>query len=142
MPVGQHSAAASASGYLYQTSWALLELLRQAPHRPDQALTLEMHDDIAWEDASGNPTELLQAKLHRKANAGLGDRDTDVWKTLGNWMARSDATDPNGADLALVTTSTAQPGTAAYLLRPAPATRDEPAGVSPLEWCRSGPWPR
>ena len=84
MPVGQHSAAASASGYLYQTSWALLELLRQAPHRPDQALTLEMHDDIAWEDASGNPTELLQAKLHRKANAGLGDRDTDVWKTLGN----------------------------------------------------------
>nr|WP_239521141.1 dsDNA nuclease domain-containing protein [Blastococcus saxobsidens] len=79
MPVGQHSAAASASGYLYQTSWALLELLRQAPHRPDQALTLEMHDDIAWEDASGNPTELLQAKLHRKANAGLGDRDTDVW---------------------------------------------------------------
>ena len=129
MPVGQHSAAASASGYLYQTSWALLELLRQAPNRPDQALTLEMHDDIAWEDASGNPTELLQAKLHRKANAGLGDRDTDVWKTLGNWMARSDATDPNGADLALVTTSTAQPGTAAYLLRPAPATRDEPAAA-------------
>src|SRR3954447_2207342 len=107
MPSDGHSAAASASGYLYQTSWALLELLRQATNRPDQAVSLEMHDDIAWEDASGNATELLQMKLHRRATAGLGDKDTDVWKTLGNWMARSDATDPNGADLALVTTSIA-----------------------------------
>jgi hypothetical protein len=124
MPSGDHSAAASASGYLYQVSWALLELLRQAPRRPDQAITLEMHDDIAWEDAAGSATELLQAKLHRRVTAGLGDKDVDIWKTLGNWLARSDATDPNGADLALVTTSIAQPGTAAYLLRPDFGTRN------------------
>jgi hypothetical protein len=132
MPAGDHSAAASASGYLYQTSWALLELLRQAPNRPDQAITLEMHDDIAWEDASGSATELLQAKLHRKTTAGLGDKDTDIWKTLGNWMARSDATDPSGADLALVTTSTAPPSAAAYLLRPEDSTSRDVRGAAKL----------
>ncbi|WP_222193296.1 ABC-three component system protein [Modestobacter italicus] len=138
MPSETHSAAASASGYLYQTSWALLELLRQAPHRPDQAISVEMHDDIAWEDTSGSATELLQAKLHRRATAGLGDKDTDIWKTLGNWMARADATDPSGADLALVTTSVAQSGTAAYLLRPDPATRDVPRASRLLQQAAEG----
>ena len=39
-----HSAAASAAGYLYQTNWALLDLLRKGHTRPDQAITLELHD--------------------------------------------------------------------------------------------------
>ena len=113
----RHSAAASAAGYLYQTNWALVDLLRKGPTRPDQAITLEMHDDVAWTD-DGSATELLQTKLHANTTAGLGDKDTDVWKTLAIWMDRDDFADPQGPELALVTTSVAIPGTAAYALHP------------------------
>lgn len=132
MASGDHNAAASAAGYLYQVRWALLNLLREGRTRPDQVLSLEMHDDVGWEDDTGTATELLQTKLHAKATAGLGDKDTDVWKTLLIWLKRDDATDPNGPDLALVTTSTAQPGSAAYALRPDPTARDVPAAVGLL----------
>ena len=116
-----HSAAASAVGYLYQTNWALVDLLRKGQHRPDQAITLEMHDDVAWTTLSGtiDPAELLQVKLHATGGgAGLGDKAVDIWKTLKVWMDRPDATDLQGPELALVTTSVASPGTAAYALRP------------------------
>lgn len=133
MASGEHSAAASAAGYLYQVRWALLNLLREGRTRPDQALSLEMLDDVGWEDEHGTATELLQTKLHARATAGLGDKDTDIWKTLLIWLKRPDATDPNGPDLALVTTSTAQPGTAAYALCPDRAVRDVPAAVDLLD---------
>jgi hypothetical protein len=130
-PMAGHSAAASAAGYLYQTNWALVDLLRKGQHRPDQAITLEMHDDVAWTTAldTGDAIELLQVKLHSTGTgAGLGDMAVDIWKTLKVWMDRADATDPQGPDLSLVTTSTASPGTAAYALRPDvvanPAVRD------------------
>ncbi|OBA46582.1 dsDNA nuclease domain-containing protein [Kocuria sp. ICS0012] len=116
-----HNAAASAAGYLYQTNWALVELLRKGRTRPDQAITLELHDDVAWttENDSEDALELLQVKLHTTAKAaGLGDMGVDIWKTLKVWMDRPDATDPHGPDLALVTTSIANPGTAAFALRP------------------------
>jgi len=116
MPSGQHSASASAVGYQYQTDWCLLELLRGGPRRPDSAISLEMHDDVAWE-ANGTPTELLQTKHHIGATAGLGDKDVDVWKTLMVWMNTASPTDPQGPALILVTTSTAKEGTAAYALR-------------------------
>lgn len=124
MGSGEHSAAASAAGYLYQVRWGLLNMLREGRTRPDQVISIEMHDDVAWEDAKGSATELLQTKLHANASAGLGDKDTDIWKTLLIWLKRDDATDADGPDLALVTTSTAQPGTAAYLLRPDLPPRD------------------
>lgn len=132
MASGIHSAGASAAGYLHQVRWALLNLLREGRTRPEQVISLEMHDDVSWEDEYGTATELLQTKLHVKATAGLGDKDTDIWKTLLIWLKRDDATDPNGPELALVTTSTAQPGTAAYALRPEPAARDVPAAVDLL----------
>ena len=116
-----HSAAASAAGYMYQTNWALVELLRKGQTRPDQAITLELHDDVAWTaaDDTMDAIELLQVKLHITATAaGLGDMAVDMWKTLKVWMDRPDATDPQGPDLALVTTSIASPGTAAYALCP------------------------
>jgi ABC-3C protein/Cap4-like dsDNA endonuclease family protein len=131
MAKGQHSAAASAAGYLYQTNWALLDLLRKAPSRPDQAVSLEMHDDVAW-TVDGNPVELLQAKLHAKSTAGLGDKDVDMWKTLGIWMGRADCTDPQGADLALVTTSSASSGSAAYALRTDSSSRNVPKAAQLL----------
>lgn len=132
MASGVHSAAASAAGYLYQVRWALVNLLREGRTRPDQVISLEMHDDVAWEDVAGSATELLQTKWHAKETAGLADKDTDIWKTLLIWLKRDDAVDPNGPDFALVTTSSAQPGTAAYTLRPDPVTRDVPAAVELL----------
>lgn len=132
MASGEHNAAASAAGYLYQVRWALLNLLREGKTRPDQVISLEMLDDVGWEDADGSATELLQTKLHADETAGLGDKDRDIWKTLLIWLKRSDATDPNGPELALVTTSTAQSGSAAFALRPAPVTRDVAAAVDLL----------
>jgi hypothetical protein len=116
MTAGQHNASASAVGYLYQVNWALIELLESAPARPDQAISLETHDDVAWEEA-GSPVELLQSKHHVGVSTGLGDMDTDMWKTLLVWMNTAQPTDPQGPALALVTTSVAQPGTAAHALR-------------------------
>jgi hypothetical protein len=116
MPAGQHDASASAIGYLYQVNWCLVELLRCAPDRPDQAISLETHDDVAWEE-SGSPVELLQTKHHVGVSAGLGDKETDIWRTLLVWMNTAQPTDPQGPALVLVTTSVAQPGTAAYALR-------------------------
>jgi hypothetical protein len=132
MTSGEHNAAAAAAGYLYQVRWALLNLLREGKTRPDQVLSLEMLDDVGWEDAGGTATELLQTKLHADEAAGLGDKDQDIWKTLLIWLKRSDATDPSGPDLALVTTSTAEPGSAAFLLRPDPLTRDVTTAVALL----------
>jgi C-terminal domain 7 of the ABC-three component (ABC-3C) systems/Cap4, dsDNA endonuclease domain len=120
-----HSAAASAVGYLYQTNWALVDLLRKGHTRPDQAITLELHDDVAWTAAydTADPVELLQVKLHTTSRAaGVGDMAVDIWKTIRVWMDRSDLSDPQGPELALVTTSVATEGTAAYALRP--STRD------------------
>ena len=116
MPAGQHNASASAIGYLYQVNWCLVELLESAPTRPDQAISPETHDDVAWEE-SGSPVELLQAKHHVGVSTGLGDKDTDIWKTLLVWMNTAQPTDPQGPALVLVTTSVAQPGSAAYALR-------------------------
>jgi hypothetical protein len=116
MPAGQHNASASAVGYLYQVNWCLVELLEGAPGRPDQAISLETHDDVAWEE-SGSPVELLQNKHHVGVSTGLGDKDTDIWKTLLVWMNTAQPTDPSGPALVLVTTSAARPGTAAHALR-------------------------
>jgi hypothetical protein len=129
MPAGQHDASASAIGYLYQVNWCLVELLERAPERPDQAISLETHDDVAWEE-SGSPVELLQAKHHVGVSTGLGDMATDIWKTLLVWMNTAQPTDPQGPALVLVTTSVAQPGSAAYAMRR--GVRDTSAAVSKL----------
>lgn len=133
LEMAEHGAAASAAGYLYQTDWALVDLLRKGHTRPDQAITLELHDDVAWTsdaDAS-DPVELLQIKLHATTRAaGLGDMAVDIWKTLQIWMDRPDATDPQGPDLNLVTTSVATVGSAAFALRP--ATRDVDVALDKL----------
>jgi hypothetical protein len=123
-----HDASASALGYLYQSQWPLVELLRRAGEQPDSAVTLELYDDVSWEQ-DGTPTELLQLKHHVNAAGGLGDKNEDLWRTIRVWMDVHAPGDPSGPTLTLVTTQTAAPGTAAAALRA--GTRD-PAAASRL----------
>ncbi|MDT5185710.1 MAG: hypothetical protein QOI29_3868 [Mycobacterium sp.] len=111
-----HSAAASVLGYLHQTRWGLLELLRARTTDPGRSLTLEMHDDVAWEQ-DGAPAELKQLKLHVSALRNLTDASDDLWRTLRVWMDNGRPGDPYGPILTLVTNSSAGAGSAAALLR-------------------------
>jgi hypothetical protein len=131
MPSGQHGAAASALGYQYQTDWCLLELLRRGTTRPDASISLEMHDDVAW-DESGYPRELIQLKHHRRRDHHLGDSSPDLWRTVQVWLDNGRPTDPAGPVLTLVTTSVASPGSAAFALRDG-TDRDESGALALLE---------
>jgi hypothetical protein len=111
-----HSAAASVLGYLHQTRWGLLELLRARTTDPGRSLTLEMHDDVAWEE-DGAPAELKQLKLQVSALRKLTDASDDLWRTLRVWMDNGRPGDPYGPILTLVTNSSAGAGSAAALLR-------------------------
>lgn len=117
MSASSHDAASSALGYLYQSQWPLLELLRNSLDRPDQSITLELFDDVAWED-QGTPTQLLQLKHHAAQGRVLGDMSSDIWRTVRVWMDGVDVTDPDGPTLCLVTTQSAGAGSAAAALRP------------------------
>lgn len=125
-----HSAAASVLGYLHQTRWGLLELLRARTTDPGRSLTLEMHDDIAWEQ-DGAPAELKQLKLHVSALRNLTDASDDVWRTLRVWMDNGRPGDPYGPILTLVTNSRAGTGSAASLLRD-DTSRDVTTAVAQL----------
>lgn len=89
--VTSHTAAPAALGYIYQGQWPLLALLRA--DRQDCQITLELHDDVAW-DRDGTPTDLLQLKHHINDVRGLGDKDADWWRTIQAWI---DAHDPADA---------------------------------------------
>lgn len=125
-----HGAAPSALGYQHQTWWALLELLRMGAHRPDATITLELHDDVAWEQ-NGTPTELLQLKHHQNQQRQLTDASPDLWSTLKVWMDTARPADPTGPTLMLVTTQTASESSAVAALRAHP--RNEQFALDGLE---------
>ncbi|MET8601876.1 Helicase associated domain protein [Streptomyces althioticus] len=116
MASSAHEASASALGYIFQAQLALLELLRGQEDRPDGAISLELHDDVAWEE-DGRPAELLQVKHHIRSVRSLGDKDDDVWRTIQSWMDTHAPGDEYGPMLTLVTTQQARPGTAMAALK-------------------------
>lgn len=124
---GQHDAAASAIGYLYQTQWPLVDLVRRSRHEPDCRLSLELLDDVVWLQ-DGTPQELVQSKHHIDRAGGVGDMSVDLWRTLGVWMDAHEPGDPAGPTLTLVTTSVAAPGSAAHALRSSTYASDEARG--------------
>jgi hypothetical protein len=124
MVTDTHDAAQSAVGYLYQSEWPLLELIRRAGDQPDLLLSLELHDDVTWEE-DGTPVELLQLKHHIGRQGGVGDMSVDLWKTLAVWMDAHPPADPMGPICTMVTTSVAAEGSAAIHLRPAPRSPKE-----------------
>lgn len=111
----KHGAADSAVGYQYQAWYAFLLLLRSHNDRPDAAISLELHDDVAWED-SGSPIELLGLKHHGKPRP-LTDTSDDMWRSLRVWKDSGADKDPDGPMLLLITTSGAPPESAAAHLR-------------------------
>ena len=104
-------------------------MLLTGPDRPDATLTLEMHDDVAWEE-NGTPTELLQTKHHQQTARTLGDSGDDMWRSLLVWLQTASPGDPDGPLMHLVSTDVAAAGSAAFALRA--GTRDEPAALARL----------
>lgn len=127
-----HSAAASILGYAFQVKSGLLELLDAMTSQPDLLLTLEMHDDIAWEDSSGAVALLKQYKLHQNTEGHLGNSSDDLWRTLKVWLDRPSPADPLGPELWMVTTAVATEGSIAAMLRPGDG-RKPAAALAALE---------
>jgi hypothetical protein len=128
-----NSAAGSAIGYQYQGDYALYAFLRDSG--PGRSITLELHDDVAWEK-DGSPLEKLQIKHTVNAAGGLGDLSPAMWRTLKGWIDAGEASDPDGPALVIVSSGTATTGTAASLLRqsgdrnPAEATKQLRAAIT------------
>lgn len=81
------------------------------------SLTLEKFDDVAWEDSSGDPVELLQLKHHKPTKGSLTDMSPDVWRTLKVWMDDPRLRESGGPQLSIVTTARAPKESAASFLR-------------------------
>jgi hypothetical protein len=117
--INPFGAADAAVGYLYQIRIALLlslTRLRQAA-AADFLISLEVIDDVAFE-AVGHPAEILQTKHHRNRKASVTNSSPDIWKSLRIWIEglRNGSIAP-GSTLDLLTTSIAEPNSAASLLR-------------------------
>lgn len=120
------------AGYLYQVRYALLRALQEGKRNPGHILLIEKFDDVALvEDASA--IELIQTKHHVRQDA-VTDQSVDLWRTLAVWIDRL-SEDPNGTTktrLVLVTTRTAQDGSALSMLRESGSGRDETAALDLL----------
>jgi C-terminal domain 7 of the ABC-three component (ABC-3C) systems len=113
----QFGAAPSAIGYLYQCRLALLLLLAKPVHS-DIVVSLEVLDDVAFEEA-GTPIELIQVKHSIKSVCDLSDVSPRLWKTLRIWseQVKNNEVDLNRTALNLLTTGIALPETAAFYLQ-------------------------
>jgi hypothetical protein len=120
-----HTAAATATGYLFQCRYALLKGIEAIPDSPELEISIEKFDDIAFE-SDGLPIELIQTKHHIGTAGNLSDASVDLWKTLFIWSKRVAASVETSFETRffLVTTASAPEGSAASYLRM--RERDEP----------------
>lgn len=115
------SAASSATGYLYQCRYGLLEALRRMRQELDFQVCIETLDDVVF-DQQGSPPELLQTKHHVNHAADLTDASVDLWKTLRIWCEGvASGSLQLGSRFILITTAPAGSGSAAQMLRPGTA---------------------
>lgn len=125
------SAASSATGYLYQCRYALLEALRRMRQEVDFQVCIETLDDVVFEQHGAAP-ELLQTKHHINRAADLTDASVDLWKTLRIWCEGiTNGSLRLGSRFVLATTAAAGAGSAADMLRPGP-DRDVPEALNRL----------
>jgi hypothetical protein len=112
------SAVDATIGYLYQVRSALLWALRRLKNDPGFLVSIETLDDVTFETAGGDATDLLQTKHHRKGTASLTDASPDLWKTLRIWFeGHASGQIPPNANLYLVTTGIAPDTSTASRLR-------------------------
>ncbi|OAN55320.1 ABC-three component system protein [Sphingobium sp. TCM1] len=130
--MADHSAADSASGYLYQCRYALLAALRRQDVTPGLEVSIECFDDISF-STDGSPIELLQAK-HSLRPKAMGDKARQFWNTIGIWTKRviDHPAELGKVRLTFVTTSRLGPDTAVSLLRPDPKTRNVAGAATKL----------
>jgi hypothetical protein len=132
MAVPKFSAVDASLGYLYQVRSALLWALRRLKIEPDFLVSVETLDDVTFETADSDPSDLLQTKHHRKGAGSLTDASPDLWKTLRIWFeGHASGAIPTTARLYLVTTGAAPDGSAASCLRASP--RDVTAAQKALD---------
>lgn len=126
------SAADPTLGYLYQVRLALLLALRRLKTDQNFLVSIETLDDVTFETAGGDATDLLQTKHHRTGTANLTDASADLWKTLRIWFSSRAAGQmlPH-TKLFLVTTGIAPPDSAASRLRS--VDRNVPAAQAALD---------
>ncbi|MCP5058325.1 MAG: hypothetical protein GY937_16605 [bacterium] len=111
---------------------ALLWALRRQKSQPDFLVSVETLDDVTFETAGGDATDLLQTKHHLSKVAALTDASVDLWKTLRIWFeGHASGEIPVTANLVLVTTGSAPSGSAASRLRC--SGRDAPAAQKSLD---------
>lgn len=121
-------AAGPALGYLAQVDYALLAALELMDDEDDFALSIETLDDIVFHDAdSDEATQKWQSKHTVEQTRSLSDASTDLWKTLGNWIA-----EPGDPRTRLVLLAVASAGPTAALLRTG-ADRDVGSAQERLE---------
>jgi hypothetical protein len=106
-----------------------LLLALQRDDEPDLCLSIEKLDDVALHDDADfslAARKLRQYKLHVNRQGGLGDKSTDIWKTLRVWAEAVVARriDLDRVRLCLVTTSEASERHAVSLLGPDPSGRE------------------
>jgi hypothetical protein len=130
------AATPSALGYSYQFRYALLATIRRLRDEPEFEISIETLDDVVFEKG-GQPSAILQTKHHRSRAAALSDASPDLWKTLRIWSGFvTDAGVRGDAALFLVTTSTADQGSAAFYLRA--VGRDEKKALERLRATAQG----
>lgn len=102
-------------GYLYQSQYALLLLLRSED--PQVRLSIESLDDVVFEK-DDDSHELLQTKHHIRSKALLTNGSKDLWKSLRVWSTAisTNAVSLDDTAFVLVTTGTAPDGSAASKL--------------------------
>lgn len=128
-----HSAADSASGYLYQCRYALLAALRQQAVTPGLQISIECFDDIAFSN-DGSPVEMLQAK-HSLTPKSMSDMAKQFWNTIGIWTKRlvDHPAEVGKLKLTFVTTAALPESAGVSLLRPDKSKRDVPGAAAKLE---------
>ena len=111
--VSAFGAAGPALGYLAQVDYALLAALERMDEEEDFDISIETLDDVVFHDpGTGDATEKLQTKHTINVTKSLADASTDLWKTLGNWIA-----EPGDPGTQLVLLAVASAGPTASLLR-------------------------
>ena len=126
----QYSAGEQGLGYIYQSRFALLKLLK---FPEDTSVLIEKDDDLDFLDRDGVKT--LASLKHKAVGNRLTDLSVDFWKSVRIWLARYDRDGRSEANLRffLFTTSsvTVTSFLGRFLLDPIPKS-DDMASLSQL----------